>query len=328
MLWPDSEYVCGLRKASIDKSEAQALGFNNMIPHAFTDPLGHRLPALERNLLRLRAMQMTLILFYAEELKRKALNLIQSTDSLRSRLTKDASFKERVPVGSKKAVDKALSALVADGALTAKDKAEIVSLIDYRNLVGHQTHNLFVDLSTASYAKEILYFTPDRAREFDDTAVERFQHFLNLLGNAFRTHHYVSTINMNRLVFESAERALLGDIKQLRRKVKRLYTIRNAGIDDLNGELRLGHSQFYGDLDPRHPLNHYDDKRLTKRGAEICSRLFDGGFSDMATAHLMGISLVSVRKRRGTWSTSGGPARMPVDIAALPKRKFYRTRDD
>lgn len=48
-------------------------------PH-FLDPLGSRLPAFERNVLKLRAMQMVLIMFYAEELKRKVLDLIQTTE--------------------------------------------------------------------------------------------------------------------------------------------------------------------------------------------------------------------------------------------------------
>jgi hypothetical protein len=302
--------------------------FDTMMPRDFTVPLGHRLPALERNLLRLRVMQMTLILFYAEELKRKALDLVQKTDSLRARLTKDGSYSERIPIGSKKAVDKALNALVADGALTAEDKAEIVSLIDYRNHVAHQTQNLLVDLSTSSCTKEILHYSQDRATEFDYTAVERFQHFLNLLGNVFQTHRYVLAISMNRIAFESAERALLADIKQLRGKVERLYATRKIQMDDLNAELKLAYGQFNGDLDPRHPLNHYDDKRMTKRGVEICYRLFDGGLSDMATAHLMGISLVAVRKRRCAWLVQGGSVRLPVDIATLPRRKFYRSHDD
>lgn len=40
---------------------------------AFTDPLGRHLPALERCAIRHRSLQMVLILFHAEELKRDVL---------------------------------------------------------------------------------------------------------------------------------------------------------------------------------------------------------------------------------------------------------------
>jgi len=39
-----------------------------MLPKKFSDPLGSKLPALEQNILKFRAMQMLLVMFYAEEL--------------------------------------------------------------------------------------------------------------------------------------------------------------------------------------------------------------------------------------------------------------------
>ena len=96
----------------------------------FTDPLGSKLPALEQNILKYRAMEMLLVLFYAEELKRDVLNRIRTTDRLRSEAQGDGTASERVPKGSKNPVDKALNALVADRAITADEKVEIVKLID------------------------------------------------------------------------------------------------------------------------------------------------------------------------------------------------------
>ena len=56
--------------------------------------------ALEKNILKYRAMEMLLILFYVEELKELVLDCIQTAK------------------GSKNPVDKALNALVQAGALT------------------------------------------------------------------------------------------------------------------------------------------------------------------------------------------------------------------
>ncbi|MCA1550873.1 hypothetical protein I6F36_29015 [Bradyrhizobium sp. BRP19] len=67
-------------------------------------------------------------------------------------------------------------------------------------------------------------------------------------------------------------------------------------------------------------------KRLAKRGAEICYRLFDLGKSEMAVAHLMRISLLAVKKRKKTWVKLGGKRRGKVDIDTLPGRKYARRR--
>jgi hypothetical protein len=106
-----------------------------MLPKNFRDPFGTKLPALERSILKLRAMQILLVLFYVEELKRDVLSL------------------NLVPKGTKDAIDKSLSGLVVDNAITAVEKTEIVALIDYRNLIGHQMHNLFLDLSNERTAR-------------------------------------------------------------------------------------------------------------------------------------------------------------------------------
>jgi hypothetical protein len=51
----------------------------------YTDPLGAQLPALERNILKHRAMEILLVMFYTEELKRDVLGRIQATDRFGSR---------------------------------------------------------------------------------------------------------------------------------------------------------------------------------------------------------------------------------------------------
>jgi hypothetical protein len=61
-----------------------------MLKRSYLDPLGSRLPALEHNILKLRAMQMVLVLFYAEQLKLRVVDLIQGTES-RMRASNQAS---------------------------------------------------------------------------------------------------------------------------------------------------------------------------------------------------------------------------------------------
>jgi hypothetical protein len=135
-----------------------------MVPKHFTDPLGSTLPALEQNVLKLRAMEMLLVLFYAEELKRDVLDCIQTTDGLMSRLRGSQASPERVPKGTKNPVDKALKALIADGVITAAEKAELIQLIDYRNVIGHLLHRVMDRGSEARQAGDLFRSVPRATR--------------------------------------------------------------------------------------------------------------------------------------------------------------------
>ena len=191
-----------------------------MLPRQFTDPLGSRLPALDRSILKLRGTQMLLVLFYAEELKRDILSLIRTTDRMTIRLKGDKAPPDRVPgnTNNAKDVEKALKALVADGAISIEQKKEIVKLIEYRNIIGHQMYNLLVDVSNERITLEILTFPPDRVPKYQYGAVERLGYFRELLDGLYGTHHYASELRMNRLIFKAAENTFLDEIRRLKRK--------------------------------------------------------------------------------------------------------------
>lgn len=293
-------------------------------PH-YLDPLGSRLPALESNMVRLRSLQMLLVLFYAEQLKRTVLNLIQGSDQFRARLSDDVT--ERFPKGAKGQLKKCLQALVDDGAISGDEKEEIRRLIDYRNVIGHDIQELVGDLSTARSIRHAFDLMRDDFTEYDYEAVDRLRHYLKLLGEQRVKHRYILTISLHPLMFRSAERTLLVDIQKLKAKIRRQAAKRTRQIRELNDQLNLD-TNSEAESDPRHPLNQYDDKRLTLRGEEVCYRLFDQGKPPMAVAHLMGISLASATKRQRMWQSAGGVARPMVDLESLPKRKFYRRHGD
>lgn len=289
-----------------------------MTPRHYTDPLGCRLRALERNLFKLRGLQIVLVIFYAEELKRKALDLVQVTDISLGR-------SERVPPQSDKKIEKALDALLQDGFITGIEKAEIVTLIDYRNDVAHRMHDLFADLSPEPFARQVSNFLPETFKKYNYEAVERLQALHRKLEEA--SLHYITSLTPNSLLFGAAEHVFLSEIEALRRKISRLAKIRKSEIDAVNKQLSLDGSELVGESDPRHPLNRYDDGRLTRRGAEVCYRLFDMGKTPIVVAHMMGLRLSSTTARHRKWKTLGGGNRVKADLSTLPRRKFYR-RDD
>lgn len=276
-----------------------------MTTRHFSDPYGTRQPALEQSLVKHRAYQMLLAIFYAEELKRQVLRL------------------NYFPAGTKKMLDKSLQRLVDDHAITAAEKGEIVDLIDHRNNIAHQMHNLLVDLSPNAYTRDFAKFVPQHKHD----AVARLAYFLGRVDKISASR--ITVLGFERFHFEFAERTLLSEIARLERNITKLFAIRSLALEGVNGEIRsLKANGFAGDLDPRHPLNRYDDGRLTHRGAEICYRLLDADKSPITVAHLLRISLVAARKRHRSWVALGGKARAKVEISALPKRRFYRRDDD
>ncbi|HCD83186.1 MAG TPA: hypothetical protein DEQ45_05030 [Agrobacterium sp.] len=195
-------------------------------PH-YLDPLGSRLPALERNLIRLRSMQMVLVLFYAEQVKQTVLNLVQTTDRFRVMSGRGV---DRVPKNAKDQVKKCLKALVEDGLLSVDESEEIRHLIDYRNMVGHEIHELVADISTERAVRDRFDFAVTDGRAYNYEAVERLRHYLGLLHERQDSYHYVGTLCMDSLMFTSAERTLLADIKkaaqqdpQTRKEAQRRY---------------------------------------------------------------------------------------------------------
>lgn len=290
-----------------------------MVPPSYTDPFGSHLPALERSVLKQRAMQMMLVLFYTEELKRLAVGMIRGSDGF--------GQTPRLPPGVKNEVDKAFACLVADKAITAGEKAEIVALIDQRNFIGHQLHRLVADVNPQRYARQVVYLDPN-LRGFDGNAPQRLRHFIRKLHGLYRTHHYVFPIDGRGMLFSAAEKTYQDEIKRLDRTIDRLTQRRVDQIKALSGELTLKGLDLTETSSPRHPLSQYDNKRLTKRGEEICFRLFDAGKSPMAIAHLCDISLVSARKRHRQWLTLGGTSRLRAELDALPRRTFYRRHRD
>jgi hypothetical protein len=107
-------------------------------------PKGTRYSALEKNVLKLRAFEMVLVLFYAEGLRSFVVGSIRATDRLR---VPTESAPHRLPDETRKLYKKAWQILVDDEILTTEESAEIQALIDYRNVIAHATEELVADVN-------------------------------------------------------------------------------------------------------------------------------------------------------------------------------------
>ncbi|NJS13611.1 MAG: hypothetical protein HC788_02105 [Sphingopyxis sp.] len=282
----------------------------------YLDPLRGPLPALERAIHKYRTLLMVLVIYHAEELKHEIVEDVLARQSFKTghRQTKKMKWPQ------------ALEALQAEEIISAAEREEIAELISFRNDIAHEIHKLFADLSGDKFVRDIGRFQP-RKTPFDYEAANRLRDLRALIKERQQAKHWTGVMNFRSMMFESADHIYRDELKRLDKKIRRLMKVRRANLQALNKEFQLG-EHWHGFYMPFSPHNQYENGRLTARGVEICYRLFDEGKSPMAVAHLMRVTLNSIKKRHQQWRGFGGPKREPVDFEALPIRKFYRRYDD
>ena len=286
-----------------------------------SNPWRGEIRALESNIAKFRAMEMALVIHYAEEIKRTLVSAVEATRRLQKLARPQPENSDRPA-----SYPKALRAWHELGCLDEDEAAEIRALVDYRNDVAHRVHLLSADLSPDRTLRD---FTRGEGRPtYDYTAVDRMRAALSLLSDRAQEHGLIQEASFNFLLFETAEKALKLELKRLRRKITRLYDERIKAMESIQGELSRIRQHYRGEASPGHPLNQYDDGRLTPRGIEICYRLFEDHYSNAAIGAALGISIKSVQNRRHLWKAGGGESRSRQVIADLPKRKFYRRYED
>ena len=283
-----------------------------MRPH---HPQGSWLPALEQNILKFRALEMVIILFNVENLKRFVLNSIKSTDKFRDR------DKQRIPIGTKNEFKKACSALVNDGILSQEESDEVRRLVDYRNDIGHRIHLLTCDLSRSPIVEDFLQWSGN-AVKYDYQALKRLKYFREKIWRGMRSR-YIMVVSVEGHLFEAAEKTYQNELRRLEQKITRQIALREVEIQNLNAELSFDESGILENFDPNHeinepseslrtlsllnhPLNKAANGTLTKRGIEICYWLFEHNKSTLAVACLMQISHRSAVNRRRAWEKTIG----------------------
>ncbi|HHQ4552693.1 TPA: hypothetical protein ACSPZ7_000835, partial [Aeromonas veronii] len=87
-------------------------------------PYGPAPSALESNILKLRAFEMILIIFYMESLRRFIIGSIKATDKLRQTKRLDLQDDEELDKSSSKILRKATSILLDEGIITHEQRME------------------------------------------------------------------------------------------------------------------------------------------------------------------------------------------------------------
>lgn len=253
-------------------------------------PRGPRLSALEKNELKKRALEMVLVLFYIEDLKQFVVDSIRATDGF--------SKRDRLGPGTKGLVEKAWKALVEADVLTEEESAELQRLIDYRNLVAHETHNLTADVGR--YTSLQL-----RAARYERSALRRVQYFRKKIFAGMQ-QGFILSLSFRGLSFEAAEKTYLSELKSLDRKLRRQAAVFRAEIGQANETIaQLRRSGVLSRLEPGRPEQTNQRGQLTEQGIQCCRGLFLAGATPFVVSHLMRISLRSAQRQYSKWLALG-----------------------
>jgi hypothetical protein len=248
--------------------------------------------------LKYRAFEMVLMLFYVEHLKETLIGAIQGTDHW-------VRTTPRITAQSSKKFLRAVAALVEDGVVSEQERDDITALVNFRNEIAHNIQTLTIDVSRDPYARSMQQF---RESSYDYGALKRIKALHNDLDRRMQSK-YVHVLSMQRYTFRAAEKTYEAELKRLRKKIESQLTVRRKRNSKLKDELSLTGTDFVGENYPSHPANMSRSGNLTKRGVEVCFRLFDLGKSALAVATLMFISLKAARARRKQWLKAGGTKR-------------------
>lgn len=261
-------------------------------------PKGRQLPALERNILKFRAFEMVLLVFHVEELKNFALESVHSIH-----LSRAYQAKPRPAEVTKKPLLGAWAALVDSGILTEADRDGIRRLIDYRNIIAHNLHQLTSDISRDELAEDYAKFLNVK---YDYTALSRVKQYRRKITDGMAARH-ILPLSFEDVIFEAAEKTYELELRRLKRTINRQIEARRHFMRDVNSEISAA-EHMLRELQPHHPLNVGRNGQLTPRGLRVCYRLFCYGLSTFAVSHLMRISYRAIAARRCQWERAGQPA--------------------
>jgi uncharacterized protein YutE (UPF0331/DUF86 family) len=259
-------------------------------------PRGSRLSALEKNELKLRALEMVLVLFYVEDMKHFVIEAIRATDRVQG-----IADGGRLPPGTKNLYKKAWAILVDANVLSQQESDELQDLVDYRNLVAHQTYVLTADVGRYTSFRPVM-----EEATYEEGALKRVQHFRDKLFSEMR-RGFVLTISFRGLNFEAAERTYLAELAILRRKLQRQAITAWAEINQVNAQIsHLRQSGVLSELEPGHPNQIKRSGQLTDKGILCCRGLFRAGATPIVVAHLMRLSLRAAKRQYRAWLAANG----------------------
>lgn len=251
-------------------------------------------------MLKLRAFEMVLILFYMDALRRSIIESIRVTDKF-SGVDRLGDSEPRTREGKK--MERARAVLVSDGVISQEESNEIHELVDYRNLIGHKVHELTADIGAHS---DLLRLDPKTLKSipvYDYTAAKRAKELKRKVERGMRGK-FIMSIGFDELQFHAAERTYLAEIERLKVRVNAGIIKANQVIRDTNQIIRSIPESVTDAAQLYHPGITRENGTLTPLGGRCAFKLFEANASPLAAAYMMRISLRSSKLWFRKWTRS------------------------
>lgn len=273
-------------------------------------PHGSAVLAWEADILKVRALEMVLILFYVQDLKEFILHSIEGTHKIRSRLGIPTSTDAVVGstggnAGTRegKKLDRARALLVDEGVITQDESDELFKLMDYRNSIGHAVHELTGDVGKYAHLGKADPKTNEPITLYDYTAAKRAKALSEKIQEGM-ARSFVLTVNLGGLQFESAEKTYIAEVKRLKKKINKAIEKANQLIAETNRVIRNIPDSVKASAEPRHPRHTRHNGSLTPAGRHCAYALFTAGATVLAVAYMMRISLRSAKLAFRNWDAA------------------------
>jgi hypothetical protein len=173
------------------------------------------LSALEKNILKYRAIQMILLLHQVEFLRIFIIESIRQSDEI----TKTAT--DRLSVGIKNPMEKAMAILVQEDILTKSESEDFQSIVEHRNQIAHKIHEAVEDISSQHQ------YLNRRKQVYDYYALDRFEKYREKI-TAGMMKKFILKLNFRDLSFERAEAAYKEELSRLQKRIDRQYEAKRA----------------------------------------------------------------------------------------------------
>lgn len=264
-------------------------------------PHGKAPTAWEADILKIRAFEMVLILFYMEDLRRFIMDSIKAADKLHG-VNRLSDGKPKTKEGKKLELARAL--LVSEGVIDQAESDELKELVDYRNIIGHTIHDLTVDVGAYS---DLTRHHPETFKPmplYDYTAAKRAKKLSQKVAEGMMAAKLMMVVDFDGLAFEAAEKTYIAEIERLKKRVNQGIEKANKVIAETNRVIQAIPKAVMDSAQPGHPRNIRENGTLSKRGAECVFQLFEAHATPLAVAYLMRISHRSATHWFAKWKVS------------------------
>lgn len=181
----------------------------NWLLKIFNPRISNSLPALEKNILKYRAIEAALILFYAKNLKSKIINSVLETEKFRGMEVKTA---QRLADNTKKKFKVALDILVYDKIFTENEAIEI------KTLIAHRIFTLNSDVEWSWNSRQRV-----KSTNYNPKARKRLKYYHPIIFERLRGKFIIV---LNTALFIASEKAYIEELKKLQKKIFKQNKIR------------------------------------------------------------------------------------------------------